>query len=115
MLLPDGFSDDIAAAFYDKTVEKLVKSTTQDSEGGVKKIGTTVASTFKGNVRFDGLREVQSEIGLTQQIDVAITCLPDTAMVIDDLFQYLGVKYVTLDVLPRDSHKLIVGKKWQLQ
>ena len=115
MLLPNGFGEAIASAFYDKTVSKLAKSVTTDNEGGVKKTGTTVASTFKGNVRFDGLGEVQKEIGLVQQIDVAITCPPDTAIAVDDLFQYLGVKYVAIGVMPYDSHKLIVGKKWQVQ
>lgn len=113
MFLPADFKGVIADTFYDKTITKLAKSITTDSEGGKKKTGTTAAGTFKGNVRFTALGQLQSEIGLVEQIDIAITCDPATSMAVDDLFQYLGKKYVAVDVLPYDSHALIVGRKWQ--
>lgn len=115
MLVPSSFTAAIADTFYDKTVTKLTRSTTTDSEGGVKKTTSSPSSTFKGNVRFEALGEVQSELGLTEKIDIAITCPPDTAVSVDDIIEYLSVKYVATSVLPRDTHKLIVGQRWQGQ
>lgn len=113
MQFPDRAKATIANAFYDKVVEVLDKTETLDSEGGVVKSGETVKSTFKGNVRFITLGEEQNELGLVENIDVQITCPTDTAVEVDDLLQYAGVKYVAVNVLPSDSHKTIMGQKWQ--
>lgn len=113
MLFPDEAKTEIANAFYDKDISILAKTETLDPEGGVVKTGETIKSTFKGNVRFTTLAKIQAEIGLTDQIDIAITCDPSTDIVVDDLMQYAGREYVATDVLPYDSHILIVGKKWQ--
>jgi hypothetical protein len=113
MLFPKEANKLIAKSFYDKAVDVLDKSETVDSEGGAVKTSGTVKSTFQANVRFTALSKVQTELGLTDDIDVAITCATDTAVAVDDLLQYKGVKYVATDVLPFDSHILIVGKKWQ--
>ena len=115
MLIPSSFKDTIADTFYDKTVTMLTKVVTTDSEGGVKKSGTTTVGTFKGNVRFEALGAIQNEIGLTEHIDVAITCDPETELDVDDLLEYAGVKYMAVGVVPYDSHKLIVGRRWQVQ
>ena len=114
-MVPASFQTAIARTFYDKTVTKLQKIETVDSEGGVQKAGTTPVSTFKGNVRFNNLGEVQTEMGLTHEIDIAITCAPDTPVEVDDLLEYAGVKYVAVSVIPNDSHKLIVGTRWLVQ
>ena len=108
--MPASFTKAIADTFYDKTVSKLEKTTTS-TDGWVEETGT-VTSTFKANVQFDNLGEVQTELGLTEQIDVAMTCLPDTDIAVDDLFQYDGVDYKASAVIPYDSHKKIVGSKW---
>jgi len=113
MLFPTDAKTKIAEAFYDKMVEVLAKTETTDSEGGVVKSGTTTKSTFTGNVRFTALGEVQVELGLVERIDIAITCDPATEVIVDDLLQYAGNKYVATEVLPFDSHLLIVGRKWQ--
>jgi hypothetical protein len=113
MLFPDSAKKVIAETFYDKVVAVLDKLESVDSEGGVVKDGWEAKSTFKCNVRFTALSEVQSELGLTEEIDVAITCPTDTAVEVDDILQYGGFKYIATEVLPRDSHKLIVGRKWQ--
>ncbi len=115
MLFPDDAKKAIAKSFYDKVVEILEKSETIDAEGGVVKSGETVKSTFKGNVRFEALGKIQAEIGLTDQIDIAITCDASTDIAVDDLMQYAGIKYVAADVLPYDSHIMIVGRKWQAE
>lgn len=111
MLLPSGFSKTIADTFYDKTVSILAKTTTS-TDGWVEETGTTVTSTFKANVRFDQLGEVQSELGLTESIDIAITCGTDVDVNTDSLISYAGVTYNVTAVLPNDSHKKIAGRKW---
>lgn len=115
MLFPDKAKKAIANAFYDKEVAILSKSEMLDDEGGVVKNAETVKSTFKGNVRFTVLGEEQSEIGLVENIDIQITCATDVDVKVDDLLKYQGVKYVAVDVLPFDSHKTIMGRKWEKQ
>ena len=113
MLFPTNAKNKIAEAFYDKVVEVLDASETLDEEGGVVKNGTTVKSTFKGNVRFNALGELQSELGLTKSIDIAVSCPTDTAVEVGDLLRYAGIIYVVTNALPRDSHKYIMGEKWR--
>ena len=113
MLLPDNFKKSIADTFYDKTIEILDKTEVIDDEGGVIKGGKTVKSTFTGNIRFTELGALQTELGLVSQIDIAITCATDTAVAVDDLLQYRGVKYVAKSVIPSDSHLLVVGALWR--
>ena len=115
MQFPDKAKKAIANAFYDKEVAILSKSEMLDDEGGVVKNAETVKSTFKGNVRFTVLGEEQSEIGLVENIDIQITCATDVDVKVDDLLKYQGVKYVAVDVLPFDSHKTIMGRKWEKQ
>ena len=112
MLFPDSAKQAISKAFYDKEVAILEKTETIDDEGGVVKGGTAVKSTFTGNVRFAELGALQTELGLVSQIDIAITCPTDTAVAVDDLLQYQGVKYIAKSVIPSDSHLLIVGERW---
>lgn len=110
MLLPADFTSRIADTFYDKQVTKLVKSETSD-DGWVETV-TVDGDTFYANVQFSNLGIVQSELGLTEQIDVVMTCLPTTEMEAGDLFEYGGVKYIATKAIPFDSHKKIVGVKW---
>nr|DAK63479.1 MAG TPA: hypothetical protein [Caudoviricetes sp.] len=112
MLFPDSAKQAISKAFYDKEVAILEKTETIDDEGGVVKGGTTVKSTFTGNARFAELGALQTELGLVSQINIAITCATDTAVAVDDLLQYQGIKYVAKSVIPSDSHLLIVGERW---
>lgn len=110
MLLPANFTNLIADTFNDKTVNKLQK-TKSSNDGWVEETGT-VKSPFKANVQFSNLGQIQSEMGLTEQIDVVITCSSDVNLAVDDLFSYQNVTYKTSAVLPRDSHKKIAGQKW---
>ena len=112
MLFPDSAKQAISKAFYDKEVAILEKTETIDDEGGAVKGGTTVKSTFTGNARFAELGALQTELGLVSQINIAITCATDTAVAVDDLLQYQGIKYVAKSVIPSDSHLLIVGERW---
>jgi len=111
MLLPANFTQTIADTFYDKTVTKLVKTTTS-TDGWVEQTGTA-GSTFKANVRYTNLGAVQSDLGLTEQIDVALTCPTDVTLEADGLFQVDGTNFKATGVVPSDSHLTIVGSKWQ--
>lgn len=112
MLFPNSARNAIKNAFYDKTISILSSTETIDAEGGVVKSAPTVKSTFQGNARFNALGELQQEIGLIHSIDIAISCPPETEVEVGDLIQYGSVKYVAVDVIPYDSHKLITGEKW---
>lgn len=111
MLLPAKFSQTVADTFYDKTVSLVSKDTT-NTDGWVDQTATTVTGTFKANVQFSNLGAVQTELGLTEKIDVALTCATDVTLAVDDLFQYDSVTYKASSVVPYDSHLLIVGSKW---
>lgn len=110
MLLPSNFTKTVADTFYDKEVTILEKTTTS-TDGWVEETGTT-KTTFKGNVQFSNLETTQKELGLTETIDVAITCKTDVPIKLDDLFEYEGVTYKASAVVPNDSHLKIVGNKW---
>lgn len=111
MLLPANFKSVIADHFYDKTVS-ILASTTTSTDGWVDEDATTVTSTFQANVQFDRLADIQAEIGLSDDIDVAITCSTDVTLSIGDLFSYDGVTYKAAAVIPHDSHLKIAGSKW---
>lgn len=115
MLFPENAKHAISSVFYDKQVFILGETTTIDEEGGIVRESTTSDNSFYGNVRFNALGELQDEIGLVKNIDIAITCPTDTAVEVNDLLQYEGIKYIATDVLPYDSHLLITGQKWEKQ
>ncbi len=111
MLLPANFKAIIAENFYDKTVSLVTKST-NSTDGWVTETANTVTGTFKGNVQFDKLAEIRSELGITEQVDISITCDPSVSIEKGDLLQYDNVTYRAVSVLPFDSHKKIAGTKW---
>ena len=111
MLLPANFTDIVADTFYDKDVSLLTKTQT-NTDGWIKETGV-VSGSFKANVQFSNLGTVQAELGLTERIDVAMTCSTDVAIEVDGLFRYQGVTYKATAVIPYDSHKRVVGTKWQ--
>lgn len=103
----------IADTFYDKTVSILSKVESFDAEGGVTSKGLTVTGTFNGNVSFSNCKEIQEEYGLDYSIDISITTGTDTTIAINDIIQYNEIVYMVTDVLPSDSHILIVANKWR--
>lgn len=111
MLLPADFASTVADTFYDKEVTLLDKTTTT-VDGWVEQTGTA-GSTFKANVQFNNLGAVQTELGLSEQIDVVLTCATSVSLAVDGLFSYNGVTYKAAAVVPYDSHLKIVGSKWQ--
>ncbi|MCL2094771.1 hypothetical protein FWH13_01505 [Candidatus Saccharibacteria bacterium] len=112
MLWPNEARSAIAANFYDKTINVLAKIDTVDEEGGLRR-SAEVTGSFMGNVRFTKLELLQKELGLVKEIDAAISCAVNTPVEAGSMLEYQGVKYAVDAVLPRDSHKLIIGSIWQ--
>lgn len=113
MYIPQTMKNKIAKAFYDKTVEVLTNSVITDAEGGVTSKGLEVISNFNGNVSFSNCKKIQEEYGLDYEIDISITTSTDTSISINDYIKYDNVIYNVSDVLPSDSHILIVATKWR--
>lgn len=109
MFFPNSAKEALKKAFYDKTIEVLTAEGIIDEEGGVKKGELIVKSTFRGNVQFTNLGEIQSELGLIDAIDVCITCANTESIAVNDLLRYDGRLYRATSVLPSDSHLTIVG------
>lgn len=112
MYIPNQMKKEIARVFYDKTVEVLASNVTTDAEGGVIYKGYDTVDTFKGNVNFSNCKQIQEEYGLDYNIDVSITSNYDN-LKINSLVKYNDVVYNVTDILPSDSHVLIVATKWR--
>lgn len=102
----------IASIFYDKEVEVLKYETSIDREGGVHNSEPKTIAVFKGNVSFSNCKRIQEEYGLDYEIDISITC-DYTSIDKTTLLKYGDIIYNVSDILPFDSHLLIVGTKWQ--
>ena len=113
MLFPNNAKAAVAKYLYDKKIEVLERITRKDGQGAVIETVGAVKSTFKGSVRFINRGEEQDEAGLILVADVQINCDRETPVEVGDLLQYEGVVYVAKDVFPNDSHKAIMGEKWQ--
>lgn len=103
---------EIARVFYDKTVEVLTSNVIIDAEGGVNYKGYAVKDNFKGNVNFSNCKQIQEEYGLDYNIDISITTNYDL-LKHNDLIKYQDVTYNVTDILPSDSHLLVVATKWR--
>ena len=110
MLWPDGAKKAIAEAFYDKVIIVLNSETQRDAEGGAIRNRQSIKTSFKGNVRFNNLGEIQTELGLVDLIDICVTCDKNTEIEVDNLFRYNNRLYVATDVIPSDSHLTVIGK-----
>lgn len=113
MYIPKSMKQKIANVFYDKEVEVLSVSESIDAEGGVNRKSYDVIDTFKGNVNFSNCKTIQEEYGLDYEIDIAITTNYNL-LKHNELIKYNGVTYNITDILPKDSHILIVATKWQM-
>lgn len=112
MYIPKTMRTKIASVFYDKEVEVLEKATTIDAEGGVNTKGLQSKDNFKGNVSFSNCKKIQEEYGLDYNIDISITT-DYNLLKINDIIKYLDVIYNVTDVLPSDSHILVIATKWR--
>ena len=112
-MLPHNFKSTIASTFYDKDISILNESSTKDAEGGRVVKGGTVTGSFKGNVRYENLKEVQKDYGLNYQIDVAITADNTTDLAVGSFIKYSDHIYRVRELLPSDSHLTIIGVLWK--
>ena len=113
MLLPDNFENEISSRFYDKEITVLETRETIEADGGVIREDNVVKTTFLGNVRFNAQDLLQSEVGLTIDADITLTCANATNVALNDFVLYLGKKYKVNNLLPSDSHLTITGKECQ--
>lgn len=112
MYIPKSMMKQIAKTFYDKTISVLEQVISTDAEGGVNSKGYEVSNNFKGNINFSNCKQIQEEYGLDYNIDVSITT--DYKLLnINDIIKYQDVVYKVTDILPSDSHVLIVATKWR--
>ena len=115
MLLPDNFRREISGRFYDKGITVLTAKEIAEPDGRVIREDDVVKTTFLGNVRFNTQAELQSEIGLTIDADITITCATGTNVALNDIIAYLDKRYKVNNLLPSDSHLTITGKECQSQ
>ena len=124
MYIPKTMKQKMSDVFYDKTISVLDNEIIVDAEGGVTYKGITginassgnnsnIIDTFNGNVSFSNCKKIQEEYGLSYDINIAITTSTDVNISINDIIKYNDVIYNVTDVLPSDSHILIVAVKWQ--
>jgi len=129
----------IAKYFYDKGILVMTKTQTRDSEGGLKNGSNKVNYKFYGNVSFSNFGTIQENYGLDYKIDISITASPenfedkvylgdaelvyetdriyikqtgDLVLGLDDIISYAGKEYRVTNIIPSDSHILILGQ-WQ--
>lgn len=114
MKIPSNFKSQIAAAFYDKEIDILESSVETTNTGWKKELPGDVSSSFNGNVRFDKLAELQEEQGIKETIDIAITCDTEEPVEIGTFLGYINKQYRAVQVIPFDTHKLILAKLWSL-
>jgi hypothetical protein len=127
----------IAKYFYDKGILVMTKTQTRDSEGGLKNGSNKVNYKFYGNVSFSNFGTIQENYGLDYKIDISITASPenfedkvylgdaelvyetdriyikqtgDLVLGLDDIISYAGKEYRVTNIIPSDSHILILGQ-----
>lgn len=113
MYIPKTMTKAITKAFYDKTVDVMDNVITTDAEGGVTSKGLNVIDSFNGNVSFSNCKKIQEEYGLDYEIDISITADKNTDISTSNYIKYQDVIYNVTDILPSDSHILIVATKWR--
>jgi len=113
MKIPATWNKLFANVFYDKTINVLVRSDSYDDEGGLITTADTIARTINCNVKFKNLDVIQQIIGLRYEIDMAITMATTESIALNSLIGYENRKYLVSDVIPYDSHILVVCKIWK--
>lgn len=110
MLVNNRMKTAIANAFYDKAFTVAARGHDKDIEGGAT---TTVGAPVEhmGNVQYSLNARTRESIGITEQVDLAITTFADALVAKDDEIVFNGRKFVVTDVKPRDSHLLIICQK----
>lgn len=114
MRIPKSFSTAISNVFYDKeiTVHQLEPSP-PDAGGYIKYDIGKASSMFKGSVRFNDLKTLQEEYGLSVEINIAVSTNLNTDVALKDILKYNNTHYEVVQCIPFDSALMIVGKLWQ--
>lgn len=110
MIIPNGFKNNIADFFYDKTLTIYTATEQVDEEGWAGKTAVASAETFTGNVSFSNLAQIQEEYGLEEEISIAITTDEDVEL--DTILGYGDNLYRVMKAIPRDSHNFILAQEW---
>ena len=139
MYIPKIMKKQMAKYFYDKGILVLNKSISRDAEGGLHTTAERVSYKFYGNVSFSNFGKIQEDYGLDYKIDISITASPETfedkvyledaelvyerdkiyirntndiLLGINDIISYGGKKYKVTNIIPTDSHILVLGQ-WE--
>ena len=110
MLFPDSASRAISEAFYDKKFEVFTFETQLGLEGDTTKVFQRVGEC-SGNVRFANLAKLREELGLMDEIQIAISCDKSVEVKSGDFIEFEKIKYFAFEVIPFDSHLMILGRK----
>lgn len=112
MYIPKTMKEKISKVFYDKKISVLKEVINIDNEGGVTVKGYDLIDTFEGNVNFSNCKQIQEEYGLDYKIDLSITT-DYNSLKINNIIKYQEIIYNVTDILPSDSHLLVVATKWR--
>lgn len=139
MYIPKIMKKQMAKYFYDKGILVLNKSVSRDAEGGLHTEAGKVSYKFYGNVSFSNFGKIQEDYGLDYNIDISITASPETfedkvyledaelvyerdkiyikntndiLLGINDIISYGGKEYKVTNIIPTDSHILVLGQ-WE--
>lgn len=110
MKVPNGFINNIANYFYDKTFTVYTSSEVVDDEGWASINETATTNTFTGNINFDRLEEVQKEYGIDEEIDATISTHEDIEN--GTILKYDADIYKVIQAIPYDTHNILIIKKW---
>lgn len=113
MKIPSNWNSVFSNIFYDKEISVLIRSDQYDSEGGLVSVATVPSSSFFGNVRFKNLEADQENLGLRYNIDIVITAPLDTSIELNNILEYRNIKYLITDLMPFDSHLMVVCRRWK--
>lgn len=111
MKLPSNFKHNIDKYFYDKDFDVYSSKEVVDDEGWGAVSEETIQGSFKGNVAFDNLAEIQQNYGIEEEIDITISTHEEVEL--GSLVGYDSVLYKIIRAIPLDSHNLLMGKKWK--
>lgn len=132
MYIPKTMKKQIAKYFYDKEILVMKKNISRDAEGGLHTKAERVSYKFYGNVSFSNFGRIQEDYGLDYNIDISITASPETfdaelvyerdkiyikntneiILELNDIISYIGKEYKVTNIIPTDSHILVLGK-WE--
>lgn len=110
MRVPKDFTTRIAATFYDKEVSVYASTEEVGQFGSKRIIAAPTEETFMANVQYSKLDQIAKEYGLTEGIDVRITCA--VGVPLHTIIGYDNRQYKVVQSIPFDTHVMLLGKLW---